>query len=323
MKHIIIGIHGLSNKPSKKTLRRWWLRSIREGLKSIGQARVKIPFELVYWADIIYTAPQTQKVRDKSHPLFLKEPYAKSILQPQPEHSPIRIKMMKYFEAQLDKILLNEDMTVNFKGITDHIIHRFAQDLELYYGEYATSPLNPTHTIKEAIQNRLIQTIKSYRGYKILLIAHSMGSIVAFDVLWTLNNGQPIHRFITLGSPLGLPVITARVFADQKAVQDTIGKPHAPECVAEQWLNMSDIRDKVALDHTLADDYAPNTKGISAQDFIVHNDYSFKGRPNEHKSYGYLRTPEIATAIDDFLSETLKNRVLRLIKRVLRAKLTY
>ncbi len=33
MKKIIIGIHGIGNKPPAKILRKWWLNSIYEGLK--------------------------------------------------------------------------------------------------------------------------------------------------------------------------------------------------------------------------------------------------------------------------------------------------
>ena len=37
MTDIIIGIHGLANKPDKTTLSDWWEKSIREGLnKNVG-----------------------------------------------------------------------------------------------------------------------------------------------------------------------------------------------------------------------------------------------------------------------------------------------
>ena len=40
-----------------------------------------------------------------------------------------------------------------------------------------------------------------------MLIAHSMGSIIGFDVLTFLATDIKINTFITIGSPLGLPVI--------------------------------------------------------------------------------------------------------------------
>ncbi len=315
MKRIIIGIHGLSNKPPQKTLKRWWSEAIREGLIRIGKERWSVPFELVYWADLLYPEPLDPKAAEKEHPLYLKEPFTEEHLEKPPERASIRIKMMAYVATQLDKIFLNNNMTIKHKGITDQIIRRFAQDLALYYNDEPASLFDPACTVKKVIQYRLIEKLRAHRRCKILLIAHSMGSIVAFDVLWPRKRNQPVHRLITIGSPLGLPVITARIFADQKAVDESIDKPHAPDCVTEQWLNMSDIGDKVALDHTLADDYAPNSKGLSAQDIFVFNDYVRNGKANAHKSYGYLRTPEMAAAIDDFLPDRLRDKVFRVFKK--------
>ena len=65
---------------------------------------------------------------------------------------------------------------------------------------------------------------------------------------------------------------------------------------------MSDKRDKIALDHTLADDYMENSRGMGVRDIYVYNDYEMEGRPNPHKSFGYLRTPEMAGVINEFLA---------------------
>jgi hypothetical protein len=64
---------------------------------------------------------------------------------------------------------------------------------------------------------------------------------------------------------------------------------------------MSDLRDRIALDHTLEDDYQANSRGLRVRDIYVFNDYEMDGNPNPHKSFGYLRTPEMAEIIDGFL----------------------
>ncbi len=44
-------------------------------------------------------------------------------------------------------------------------------------------------------------------------------------------------------------------------------------------------------------------KGVPVEDDLVLNDYtSSKGKRNHHKSYGYLRTPELSEHIHDFLT---------------------
>lgn len=139
-----------------------------------------------------------------------------------------------------------------------------------------------------------------------MLISHSMGSIVAFDVLWKYSGEVKVNTFITIGSPLGLPVIVARVFAEQKNLNKRIIKPHAPDSVTGKWFNFSDLEDKVALDHTLADDYGLNNNGFTAEDFTVINDYKINDIRNPHKSFGYLRTPEFAVVVNEFLSRKKK-----------------
>ena len=77
----------------------------------------------------------------------------------------------------------------------------------------------------------------------------------------------------------------------------------------KKWINMSDIEDKVAIDHTLADDYGENSHGIVAEDMIVQNDYLMNGEPNAHKSFGYLRTNEMAAVLNDFLTYSRRDEV--------------
>jgi hypothetical protein len=67
--------------------------------------------------------------------------------------------------------------------------------------------------------------------------------------------------------------------------------------------NLADPRDKVALDCKLDDEYGRNAVGVRVQDVWVHNAYvSHGGRANRHKSYGYLRTPEMSELLRDFFA---------------------
>ena len=130
-----------------------------------------------------------------------------------------------------------------------------------------------------------------------------MGSIIAFDVLWDPVVNFTINTFVTLGSPLGLPPIVARNFQTQQVFLPRLKQPEAPKCIWPHWYNLSDRRDTVALDHTLRDDYGANPKGVRAMDLLVTNNYEINSQPNPHKSFGYLRTPEVAGIIDTFLSD--------------------
>ncbi|MFC1556593.1 hypothetical protein ACFL6I_12285 [candidate division KSB1 bacterium] len=311
MKQIILGIHGLGNKPPQELLKEWWVNSILEGMERIGKDRFSIPFDMVYWADEIYSEPLNPLIKDKDDPLFLDEHYTKGGSEEEKDRLSLRIKMLSYIEEQLDKIFLNDDMSINFKDVTDKLIYHYYLDLETYYGENCASINNPECPAREAIQKRLINKLKQYKGYKVLLIAHSMGSIIAFDVLSDQKNDLSVHTFVTIGSPLGFPVIVGRAFAEQKKKDNRIKKPYTPESILKKWLNISDIEDKVALDHTLSDDYGENNKEVLAEDMLVYNDYEMEGKKNPHKSFGYLRTPEMSAAIDGFLTRSIRERIYR------------
>ena len=68
MKQVIIGIHGLGNKPPKYLLKKWWKDSIKEGFNKNGFKNELPEFELVYWADILNQKPLNNW--EKDNPLF-------------------------------------------------------------------------------------------------------------------------------------------------------------------------------------------------------------------------------------------------------------
>jgi len=146
------------------------------------------------------------------------------------------------------------------------------------------------------MRSRLSDLLERHRDKKILLIAHSMGSIITYDVLRMFATGEAveIEHFITMGSPLGLPFVTQKI-------RQEFGATRTPENV-HRWTNVADPGDKVSLDCNLADEYKTSTAGVRVKDVLVHNEYvDPKGKADNHKSYGYLRAPELSDMIRDFL----------------------
>ncbi|MDA3860411.1 MAG: hypothetical protein PF445_04215, partial [Melioribacteraceae bacterium] len=223
-------------------------------------------------------------------------------------------------EEQLDKIFLNDDLSINFKNVTDKLIYHYFSELDTYYCEDSAKNTQKDCSLKENIQNRLSGVLAKYINYEILLISHSMGTIVTFDVLSKLSDEHTINTLITIGSPLGLPIIVGRIFADQKLLKNNITKPFTPNCISNKWYNLSDSLDNIAIDHTLNDDYEANKFGIKAIDITVFNNYEINDKPNPHKSFGYLRTPEIAKIFDEFLkrkrSDILYQKLLSISKSI-------
>ena len=161
-------------------------------------------------------------------------------------------------------------------------------DLAAYYA---------TEKERREIRDRLSKVLARHRDKSILLIAHSMGSIIAYDVLREHEKSNPVtvQHLVTIGSPLGLPIVTFHVRRE-------FGGTVTPAGV-RRWSNMADPGDKVALDNNLADEYTANASGITVRDILVYNEYrNHEGKPNKHKSFGYLRAPELSDVVWEFRS---------------------
>ena len=55
-----------------------------------------------------------------------------------------------------------------------------------------------------------------------MLIGHSMGSIIAYDVLRIVGRQTPlvpVDHFITIGSPLGLPHVKTKIYEENDLVR--------------------------------------------------------------------------------------------------------
>jgi hypothetical protein len=314
MGKVIIGIHGLGNKPSKDILSEWWKRSIMEGLNALGFLYEDIDFELVYWADVFYDTPLNPLESDLSHPLFVEEIYTPSPEGHIPETHPIRRKVLDLLEDQLDSIFLNEDLTINFSFITDTIIRSYFKELDQYYAKECPDNDHDLCKARDIIRERTAEVIRKHRGEEIFLIGHSMGSIISYDVLTFTIPEININTFVTIGSPLGLPVVMAKIAAERNIKLPNAIKLKTPPSVQKNWFNYSDLEDKIALIYDLSDDYDANFNGVKVKNHIVDNDYAINGLRNPHKSFGYLRTPELAGALANFLKPEKTNFFLRFLR---------
>jgi hypothetical protein len=303
MGKVIIAIHGLGNKPPKEQLETWGRMAIEEGLKNMD-IKLKLPkFELVYWADILYDKPQTIYEKDKESPYYLDEPYT---LQPRHfkiESHNLRHKFVDYLRTLINKIFLKENYELRYAFVSQKLLHNYFNELEIYFTKKCDKTVSINCEEKKAIINRLANVLRKYKNDEILLIAHSMGTIIAFDVLSFIAEETGIHTFVTMGSPLGLPFVISRIARKSRKKNHGHLKLQTPESVYRHWYNFSDIQDKIALDYKLAEDFKANSKEVKVIDKLVINTYVMNGVANPHKSFGYLRTPEFIRTLSDFIKD--------------------
>jgi hypothetical protein len=135
----------------------------------------------------------------------------------------------------------------------------------------------------------------------ILLIAHSMGSVIAYDSLWQMANNERDHvrvdLLLTMGSPLGQRYIQRRL---QGFSED--GERRYPNNI-QRWTNLSAVGDLTAIDLDLADDFSEMVElGLvdAVDDHELLNYFRLDGELNVHSEYGYLANDVTARIVIDW-----------------------
>jgi hypothetical protein len=322
-RRIIIGIHGLENKPPKEILTQWWKFSIREGLNNIGK-KTLFNFDMVYWADILHEFPQDPKVTDKKSELYLEDPYIPGKSDSYDNFTPnqLKKKLLDKFEKGIDAIFFHENSIINYEKIADMVIRNLFKDLDSYYYRMCIVPKFKGLRTRDVIRMRLADVLRKYQYREILLLAHSMGTIIAYDVLTQTVPDIHINTLVTMGSPLGFPVILKKIIHEQGRDFQKGKMTASPENIKIKWYNFSDLDDPIALNYNLSDDFQKNSRGIGPEDVLIYNNYEYKGKRDPHNMYGYLRTPEVARIINEFCTSgkilnKIKKRIVRFIGKQL------
>jgi hypothetical protein len=140
-------------------------------------------------------------------------------------------------------------------------------------------------------------------GERVLVIGHSLGSVIAYDTLWDLSNeggGARVDLFVTIGSPLATRFVRRRLRG--AGIEGAAAYPRN----IRRWVNLSARGDTTALKprvkpffHEMLD------LGLteSIEDYADLENY-FRGSIglNAHEAYGYLAQPTLAEILGDWLA---------------------
>ncbi|MDH3373737.1 MAG: hypothetical protein OEM85_10225 [Gammaproteobacteria bacterium] len=154
------------------------------------------------------------------------------------------------------------------------------------------------HT-RQMLKMRLRAAVEARRP--ILLIGHSMGSVISWDSLWQMSRNArdqiDVDLLLTMGSPLGQRFIQRRLLGHDQA-----GDSRYLQGI-RRWINLSAIGDLTALDPDLADDFEEMIKrGLveSIEDHFLHNYFRLDGVLNPHAEYGYLANEVTAKIVAEW-----------------------
>ncbi|MFC9232099.1 alpha/beta fold hydrolase [Streptomyces decoyicus] len=127
-----------------------------------------------------------------------------------------------------------------------------------------------------AMRSVVKEQLDGLDGGPLVVVGHSLGTIIAYEVL--MEQAREVELLVTVGSPLAIA-----------EVQDHLARPPAVPAGVAAWRNASDLRDLVALDHTLRPEYAPEER---VTDLLVTNDSS-----NHHGISEYLAQHEVRAPV--------------------------
>jgi len=97
---------------------------------------------------------------------------------------------------------------------------------------------SPDGTQRTAAREEVATTIKQHQPD--VIIAHSLGSVVTYEVLWE-DPSLTADLLITLGSPLGMKPIRRRL---QPSMEESLGR--RPPGI-QRWVNIADPGDLIAI----------------------------------------------------------------------------
>ncbi len=156
-------------------------------------------------------------------------------------------------------------------GLNAAAIDRFTRDVFVYL-------------TKDGVRRRVNQIVEDAVGEgPCVVVAHSLGTVVAYNVLHGRQATPRFPRLITLGSPLGI-----------RAIRSRITKPlRSPACI-ENWFNAYDDRDPVALNPLDARNFDVDPPIENKRDIKNFTD-------NRHGIAGYLADAIVARKIAEAL----------------------
>jgi hypothetical protein len=293
----IIFVPGKNPKPEPEQHKKLLWRSMLEGIRRSEPELVADIgahfdwFKLAAWNYIYY-----HQIKDVSRDL----PWIDALIN---KHGPTAedIEDTKTWQRKLAKFYFSAgDMFPFVIPLLPKVIRHIQIETRRYFQNENNIASEIRELLKQALRPMLAE------NEKVLLIGHSLGSVIAYDTLWELSHLEQlpgkVDLFLTLGSPLGMNYVQRRLMgADQK------GKKQYPNNI-RHWVNISSVGDITALDRDFRDDFSHMleygmVESIEDHSEAIYNFFRNEEGLNVHRSYGYLVNPAVGYIIADWWRE--------------------
>ncbi len=291
----IVFVHGLGRKPPAADKHALLLLALEGGLRrehaDAASMLAASPgrLESVYWADLVYPDP----------------------LDPAAERDAVHRALERDAADRVDRRAaraLRRRLRSTLNRLADRfprLISRFADARVAVHLAAARRYFDRASGLGGRVRRRLHAALDSAHAAdgRVLLIGHSMGSVVALDTLWErthlLAPSARVALFMTMGSPLGTRWVRSRLLGARSEGRERWAGG------VDRWINLSAAGDLTAIHPRLAPLFEPATRldliGRIEDAAPIDTWYRDHGGLNVHKSYGYLMHPDVAGIVADWL----------------------
>ena len=309
----LILIHGRDFKPNKSDLKALWMQALRHGIRRDHPALLQ-SFDSVE-KHFVYYGKQSEaclhgegRSYDKAQDLnnrrlclkALKTWQREDFLGPKGASNYRSLHGRSGTAQRLADLLASPMKTMR---LDEFAITKVAPDMRYYWNWDSAYGSN----LRWSLTGPLGEALE--RKEDVMLISHSLGTMIAFDVLWKFSyygeyqglrsKGAKVSHWLTLGSPLGNETVKQR-FKGANATGDR----RYPTMI-RKWTNMAAKDDFISHDEDLANDYRKMVGSHLSEpirDLEVYNLAVRGSKSNPHHGAGYLVLPQVADAVADWLS---------------------
>lgn len=272
----IIYIHGIGSKPPKEKLKLEW--DIALFGKDMGSRT-----RMAYWADLLHDMeiePKRISTRGNQMRLDVDQMLSDAGVDPSNEKA----------QALADAVLRAHGLQGNHLGkkilplpaflrrpIARRFLEAFVKDTAAYFFRRG---------MRSKIKERFIAELPK-GGDPITIIAHSQGSIVAYEVLAAMKvtGGLQVGQLVTIGSPLGVRELQDLLQPDDLKVP----------VVVHAWNNFTDPLDYVALDKGIGNDFWGEPAIVD--EMVMNRHTRTLDGFNPHSAVGYLAHPSVRAVV--------------------------
>ena len=286
---LILYVPGLRPKPPPATHRNELLRCMTEGIRRIDREvasqirEAGRAFDIVGWTYDFY---------GEHRDVELDRPSIEQVLR-QPAASPVDIAEARTLKRRAVRWLYRaaEHLPFLIPQVADENMQLHLRDLR----RYVTNDADIANATRRQLKMPLRAAWKS--GRPVLLIGHSMGSVIAYDTLWQMSRESREEGrvdLLTLGSPLGQRYIQRGLEGRNES-----GARRYPDNI-RRWVNIAAVGEMTAVDMAVRNDFSNMIAlGLTQdiEDIEVYNYFRFHGVLNVHSEYGYLVNEATARVI--------------------------